>query len=1013
MRNKRPATVAARIAAPAAILAAALFGALVGAGGLSAQSVPPDEAWQTITTPHFRVTFPASLDALGRRAAWIAEDARSRLEHTFVEAPKGRIDLVLTDHADVSNGFATVAPLRRVVVYARPPIDGGPLSSYDDWLDLVIVHELAHIFHLDLSGAAGNLVRALFGRVPVTWPVFSNQATPRWIVEGLATWYESALTGAGRVEGTAFPMYLRTAALAGRLERLDQASGESAVWPHGQRPYLYGSHFFAWLTEHHGAEGMARFVEAVAGQWVPYRLDAAARSAFGVSFSAAWAEWVQEVSDEAEAVARTVRGRSRLAEPELLTHGARQGLHPRPAPDGDAYAYSRNDGRSDARIVVESVDGDEVASVRTNAASTFSWMSDGGLLFEQFELEGQWRFWTDLFVWRPDGSVRRITRGARVDQPSASPDGRWAAAVRSNAGHIELVRVDLGDGAVRLLAGGSDSLAWAFPAVSPDGRWIAASVWRPGTQFGVVVVDAETGASVLEVSDGNGVDLAPAWSPDGQWLVWASDRTGIANLYAATVDPERGEVGALRQVTDLVTGVAEPAVSYDGAWIYHSLYTAEGWEVARVPFAPADWRDPVPPVARHEAVPLRIADAALDTLVVTPYRSAATLRLRYWEPLVESAVSSRGTTVLGPFVGAQATLSDVIQRHRVGLAATVAVDGGEVAGSADYTWSGWGNPLLSLAASQGYDAAGPLALPDGTRGFIQERERRASAGLTFLRARWRSALSLTGAAGLAWEDRTLLGAADLEPSPDFTLTRPTSRLADLRVTASWSSVRGYALSISPERGFSVLVQARTRPQLDLADSLAGVVGSDRSVDDLLGRVGGYYSFDGWGWARHVLALRLAGGRAVGPGADGFWYGVGGASAEGESIKGIGRFGGRSLFFPVRGFSESVRGGNRAWTASLEWRFPIWWVNAGAGAWPLHLDRIHGALFADAGNAWGPVLAVPGYDNPRGDALTSVGAELRFDALVFFTVPLELRVGAAAPLSEGSGARVFVRLGSGS
>jgi hypothetical protein len=300
---------------------------------------------------------------------------------------------------------------------------------------------------------------------------------------------------------------------------------------------------------------------------------------------------------------------------------------------------------------------------------------------------------------------------------------------------------------------------------------------------------------------------------------------------------------------------------------------------------------------------------------------------------------------------------------------------------------------------------------EGRSVFIEERERRASVGVTLLRARWRSNLAVTASAGLLEEDRTLLDAATLEPSRDFRLTRPSSRLGDLRLSASFSTARAHDLSISPERGLQLFAQARARPQLSVASGGSGVVGSDRSVDEVLGVGRAYLSFRGWGWADHVVAFRVAGGRAVGPGADAFWYDAGGAAGQPEGITGLALFGGRSLFFPVRGYDDGDRSGTRAWTASVEWRFPVWWVHRGWKLLPVHLDRIHGALFADAGNAWGPELPLPGYDNPRRDALASMGAELRLDALLFFTVPLDLRVGWAAPLAGGDGgSRSYLRVG---
>lgn len=138
------------------------------APGTTEAQVPPDEAWRTLTTEHFRVTFPRHLEALGRRAGARAERAYHQLSSAFVDPPGGIIDLLVTDHTDTSNGFARVTPSNRITVYARPPVDDPSLGYFDDWLELVITHELAHVFHLDRTGALGRLVRGVFGRVPAT-----------------------------------------------------------------------------------------------------------------------------------------------------------------------------------------------------------------------------------------------------------------------------------------------------------------------------------------------------------------------------------------------------------------------------------------------------------------------------------------------------------------------------------------------------------------------------------------------------------------------------------------------------------------------------------------------------------------------------------------------------------------------------------------------------------------------------------------------------------------------------
>ncbi len=297
----------------------------VSAAPVSAQ-VPPDESWRTLETEHFRVTFPAELETLGRRAAGVAEHAYDELSAEFMEAPSGMIDLLVTDHIDVSDGLAQLNSSNRVTVFARQPIDDPSLAYIDDWMALVITHELAHIVHLDRTDTLiGKVARGLFGRVAASWPFFPGTGTPRWITEGIASWYESDLTEAGPVKGTFNEMVLRTAAVEERFEDIGQASGSSPQWPGGTRQYAYGSLFFEHLLTKFGEDRMALFVEAIAGQWVPYRLNAAGQDAFGVSLSVEWDLWAQEMHDGGASLDTRLERLGPVSNPERLTEGARWG----------------------------------------------------------------------------------------------------------------------------------------------------------------------------------------------------------------------------------------------------------------------------------------------------------------------------------------------------------------------------------------------------------------------------------------------------------------------------------------------------------------------------------------------------------------------------------------------------------------------------------------------------------------------------------------------------------------
>ena len=364
-------------------LAIQLLVIAVCVGPSQAQRVPPDEPWRTFETEHFRVTFPEKLEDLARRVSDRAEWAHARLSKHFVRGPQGTIDLVITDHADVANGYATPFPSNRIVLYARTPVDSFLLGNFDDWLELLIVHELTHIFHLDRTGRYN--LRWLFGRIPTPVFGFPAFATPRWVIEGIGTWYESGLTGAGRVLGTYHDMVLRTAALEGRFESIGQAGGWSPQWPGGLRVYIYGSMFFEYLMRKYGRDRMSAFVEAVEGQWIPYRLDAAGRNAFGVSLSREWRAWANGWRTEAAGLDDRLTRFGAVSQPEKVTQGARYALYPLVSPDGSALVYLRSDGRSDPRLVSARPDGSGESTVARIRGDRFAFTRGGDVLVEQLE----------------------------------------------------------------------------------------------------------------------------------------------------------------------------------------------------------------------------------------------------------------------------------------------------------------------------------------------------------------------------------------------------------------------------------------------------------------------------------------------------------------------------------------------------------------------------------------------------------------------------------------------------
>jgi Tol biopolymer transport system component len=791
--------------------------------------------------------------------------------------------------------------------------------------------------------------------------------------------------------------------------------------------------FFDYLLQKHGEDRLAAFAQAVAGQWVPYRLDAAGKDAFGASISEEWRNWTEELSERYADLDAELSAAGPVTRGVRLTPRSRFALYPRVSRDGSTLAYASADGRSDAQVRTSALDGSGQRQLtRTSSLPTFDWLPDGSLLFSHLDFAGPYRTFGDLVVQGADGGQQRVTKGARLVQPSAGPDGTWAVAVQEGDGTNGLVRVDLSSGAVTVLVTPRADVHWAHPAVSPDGAWIAVSRWTPGAYTDVVLLDAR-GNEVMALTQDRAMDLAPTWSPDGETVLWTSDRTGILNVVAADVDPSAGFAGPVRMVTNVSTGVAYPAVSPDGTWLFVSAYHADGWEVERVPYRPDTWLEAPPLDARFEVVGgMPTAGAGPqppgpDPVAGDPqgYSPLHTLWPRYWEPLYKEPVNTgvvqteelflRSRRILGPSVGAQTSGRDLVGRHAYSAWARFFTESdGQTDGGFSYSYAGLGTPVLGLSADQrwGDDGVRIAQAEDGApldTLFVLERERSLSLSSSFHRRTWRSTLALSVSGGLSWEQRELLDNA-LEPATAYRLTQTESKLSDFRVTLSYGTARGHALQMGPSEGYSLWVRGRVRRDLTVADSLTGRPGIDRSVDEVLGLARGYINLGGPGHAAHVIALRVSGGYADGPNAHAGFLDVGGASGTSEDITGLDLFGGSSVFLPVRGYRTSYRTGRAAWSATAEYRAPLAMLNRGLGAWPLHVDRVVGSVFVDAGNAWGPELDLQGYYSPRRATLVSVGAELTTEVLTFWNITSRVRLGVAQPMVEGNGTVAYLRLG---
>jgi hypothetical protein len=874
-------------------LGSALLGLLLGAvSHAPAASYPPHLRFRTVSTDRVSVHFHQGFESQARAAAAVATELLGAYEKRYTQEV-GRVHVVLVDAADAPNGFATPVPYPLVTIRAVAPDGSDAFGNHENWLRLVLTHELAHTVHLEQAHGLWRAGRTVLGRSPYLFP---NTFSMSWLIEGLATFEETERTAFGRGRNPDSQMVLRMAALEDRFPSEDQAIYGLDAWPAGQTPYLFGEAFVRWLTEQAGADTLPRWARQHSTQIVPFLDGRTSRKVTGTGLHAQWRAWEEETTAAFERQAEALRAEGLTDSRALTDRGIRQ-LSPRFSPDGAWIAYTsrtlahfpeirlvRRDGTEDRHLVLR------------NGGSGLSWTPDGReIVYAETQVHRTFSLFNDLSaVDVASGRARRITRGARAYDPDVSPDGRLIVFARKMGDRSELFTTGLDGGDLRRLTNSAPGVEWSGPRWSPSGDAIAAARLLPGGWLDVGRVDPDSG-EVRSLTHDRAKDVEPTWTPDGEAIVFRSDRDGVSNLYAVLL-----EDGALVRLTNVLGGAFEPSVSPDGTEIAFSDYSARGFDVH---VTPMDFPASSPALPFADTHPPPRPDPPPASGPVEPYRPWTMLWPRFWTPWIQLGDSQ------DRFGGATGG-SDALFRHIWGFRALYGSKTGHVDTSAFYIYDRF-RPTLLLTAQ---DEVEPVA-----EGKIQTRSFNAQLSLP-VRRTIRSVQTV--AVAYRRERSEPLGGGQ-------------ERLDVGGIETSWSlnSARSYPWSISPIDGGRLRLA-----WLREAEAL----GSDLSLDKFTADARGYFRLFG---VRDVLALRAQGGTTRGEPEFERSFAVGGYP-DSDIFDLV-----RANLAVLRGYPDDAFTGRRFVAANAEYRFPLFSPQKGWRSLPLFLRHLRGTVFFDAAHTW--------------------------------------------------------------
>jgi hypothetical protein len=946
--------------------------------------------FSTIETPHFSIHFHQGLEAVAQKAAVIAEEAHDKLIKEFIWQSSEKTEMVLIDDSDFANGFATALPYNTIYIQVVPPSLASTLGEYDDWLKEIITHEYAHIVTLDPSRGYWKGTRKIFGKpIPGTDPLSEllflvtappNSFLPRWWHEGMATWAETEYTGAGRGRSSFYDMIFRMAVAEDNLPSIAQINGDVPEWPAGSLPYIFGYRLQKYIADRYGKESLGKLSLAHSGRF-PYFINAPPQELFGdKSYRDLYDDMIAALKrEELQRIAHI--STAPFTPLHTVSNQGEALTNPRFSPDGSRIAFTRHDPHDHTMAVVTNKSGNTILAEfkRNYSDGSICWSPDGGsLYFSQAEVNNGFNTYQDLYTYDlARGSITRMTHGHRLGDVDLSSDGKLFAVVVSARGSQNLALIELrGSGTAAPPRFITDYALQrvSSPRWSPDATTISYAVTDNSGQTAIHLYDVAPGTdrTLFTVSH---AAAYPVWSRDGSFLIYISDETGVFNLFAYNLKEAKSY-----QVSHLLGGALQPDLSPDGKSIIFSSYDSHGFSIAQMALDREKWsaeRGPSLPTARQvtapDVVPVVSGDKEEGTserakqAMTAPYSSLRTLLPHFWLPRISGDGS--GKAVLGLFTAG----ADVLGYNSYSLTADYGP--GRNRGYFDFNYQNdYFYPTLFLKAH-----ASPLLYANLLqRGDYYELNQGFTLGVSYPINFLESRYSIT--AGYQLQDQRALSTLDSTGSFNG-VSIFQGRQDNLFTGISFDNTLKYPYSISSEEGRRISLLYR---RFDRA------LGSDLELSKYSAEYQEFLRLPTAAQKHQILYLRLAGALADGN------------QKFGQQAFQIGGIPSDLNPYPLRGYPERSVTGKYVATGTLEYRAPLFYPMYGPGTFPAFAEKVHGALFVDAGEVWDDHTLFSGSNVKVG-----AGVEARVDVTLGYWLKVTPALGFAHGFSPGGENQIYL------
>ncbi len=264
------------------------LGIITGLYSFESEFIPYQGILKEIETDHFVIMFADKHELIAKKTALYCEDIHDKLSDKLKWHPRQKTTVVLTDHTDSPNGSANPFIRNVIHLYLTPTESSHQLQYSSDGYYNLILHEYAHIMHLDQVRGAALFWQILFGKL---YQPVSGSFT--WYIEGFATEVESSDGMGGRVNSSYNNAMVNRAAIDKKIPSFDELVYPIKKWPNESGAYHFGARFLRYLKISYGDEKYNKIYEDISDDFWPFIMKFVLnfKKIYGKSLKQLWNEW--------------------------------------------------------------------------------------------------------------------------------------------------------------------------------------------------------------------------------------------------------------------------------------------------------------------------------------------------------------------------------------------------------------------------------------------------------------------------------------------------------------------------------------------------------------------------------------------------------------------------------------------------------------------------------------------------------------------------------------------------